>query len=180
MSELQEKYNKEIVPRMMEKFGYKNKMAVPKIEKVVINCGVGRIVGAGGSEAILENIKKDLAAICGQAPQSVKAKKSISAFKSRKGMLSGFKVTLRGRRMYDFLSRLVKIALPRTRDFRGIDQKSFDEAGNLTIGIKEHIVFPEVSAEDVKNIFGFELTICIDSSRQEAIELLKLLGFPIK
>lgn len=177
---IQEKYKKEAVPRMREIFGYKNNLAVPKIEKVVVNCGVGRIVAQGGGEAILDNIKKDLAAICGQAPQVVKAKKSISAFKARKGMVSALKVTLRGKRMYDFLSRLVNIALPRTRDFRGIDKKSFDEGGNLTIGVKEHIVFPEVSAEEVKNIFGFELTICTNSSREEAAELLKLLGFPIK
>ena len=165
---------------MKEIFGYKNNLAAPKIKKVVINCGIGRIVGAGGGEAVLDNIKKDLTAICGQTPQIVKAKKSISAFKTREGMESGFKATLRGRRMYDFLSRLVNIALPRTRDFQGIDQKSFDRSGNLTIGVKEHIIFPEVSAEEVKNIFGFELTICIDSSRQEAVELLKLMGFPIK
>jgi large subunit ribosomal protein L5 len=178
---LQEKYKKEVVPKMKEIFGYKNNLAVPRIEKVVVNCGVGRITGMGGGEAVLGNIKRDLAAICGQAPQAVKAKKSISAFKARKGMESGFRVTLRGQRMYDFLSRLINIALPRTRDFRGIDKKSFDQSGNLTIGVKEHIIFPEVSAEEVKNIFGFELTICTTaSSRQEALELLKLMGFPIK
>jgi large subunit ribosomal protein L5 len=165
---------------MKEIFGYKNNLAVPKIEKVVVNCGVGRIVGMGGGEAVLDNIRKDLAAICGQFPEAVKAKKSISAFKARQGMVSGFKVTLRGRRMYDFISRLVNIALPRTRDFRGIDEKSIDQTGNLTIGVKEHIIFLEVSAEEVKNIFGFELTICTGSSRQEAVELLKLLGFPIR
>lgn len=176
----QERYKKEAVPKMKEIFGCKNNLAVPKIEKVVINCGIGRIVGAGGGEAVLDSIKKDLTAICGQVPQAVKAKKSIAAFKTREGMKAGFKATLRGRRMYDFLSRLVNIALPRTRDFRGIDKKSFDQSGNLTIGIKEHIIFPEVSAEEVKNIFGFELTICTDSSRQEAVELLRLLGFPIK
>ncbi len=177
---LREKYEKKVVPKMKEIFGYENNLAVPKIEKVVVNCGIGRIVAAGGGDAALGNIRKDLAAISGQAPQSVKAKKSISTFKARKGMESGFKVTLRGRRMYDFLSRLINIALPRTRDFRGIGQKSIDGSGNLTIGVKEHIIFPEVSAEEVKNIFGFELTICTDSSPKEAAELLRLLGFPIK
>jgi len=177
---LQEKYKKEAVPKMKEIFGYKNNLAAPRIKKVVVNCGIGRIVAAGGGEAILENIRTDLAAICGQTPQAVNAKKSISAFKARQGMKSGLRATLRGRRMYDFLSRLVNIALPRTKDFRGIDKKSIDQSGNLTIGVKEHIIFPEVSAEEVKNIFGFELTICTDSSREEAAELLRLLGFPIK
>ncbi len=178
---LQEKYKKEVVLKMKELFGYKNVLAVPKIEKVVLNCGIGRLAAIGGESLVLDNIKKDLAMICGQIPQIVKAKKSISAFKLRQGMKAGFRVTLRGRRMYDFLSRFIRIALPRTRDFRGIGQKSFDEKGNLTVAIKEHIVFPEVSAEEVKNIFGFETTICVKAhSRQEAIELLKLMGFPIK
>jgi large subunit ribosomal protein L5 len=178
---LHEKYQKEIIPRMKEIFGYRNNLAVPKVEKVVLNCGIGRLAVSASEAAVLENIQKDLAAICGQSPGVVKAKKSISAFKLREGMKAGFKVTLRGKRMYDFLSRFINIALPRSRDFRGIDEKSFDKKGNLTIGIKEHIVFPEVLAEGVKSIFGFEVIICVNSrSRQEAVELLKLMGFPIK
>jgi len=184
MVQLAEKYKKEVVPHMMAKFGYKNPMAVPRIEKVVVNTGIGKGIAtksAGEQKKSQEMVLGQLAAICGQRPVLKGAKKSIAGFKLREGMPIGASVTLRGRKMYDFLERLVHIALPRSRDFRGIDQKSFDKAGNLTIGIKEHIIFPEVSPEEAKTIFGFEVTVVtISSSREEGIELLKRMGFPIK
>jgi large subunit ribosomal protein L5 len=184
MLRLKEKYQKEVIPEMMKRFGYKNPMAVPKIEKVIINTGFGRlIVGKTGEEQkkILDSICQDLALISGQKPILTKAKKSISGFKIRKGLPIGAKVTLRRKRMDDFLERLIQIALPRSRDFRGIDVSSFDKKGNLTIAIREQIAFPEVSPERTKNIFGLEITIVTNArKREEAIELFKLLGFPIK
>lgn len=184
MLRLKEKYQKEIIPEMMKKFGYKNTMAVPNIEKVVVNTGFGRLLSGKTSEEqkkIQDAILGDLSLIVGQRPILTRAKKSVSGFKIRKGMAVGVRVTLRGRKMYDFLERLINIGLPRSRDFRGIDQKSFDNKGNLTIGIKEHITFPEVSPEKVKNIFGFEVTTATTAkSKEEGLELLKLIGFPIK
>lgn len=181
---IQEKYQKEAVAQMKEKFGYKNNMAVPKIEKVVINIGFGRLI-AGKSpkdqEKAYKNILEDLALITGQKPILTKAKKSIAAFKIREGMPVGAKITLRKRKMYDFLERLINITLPRSRDFRGINQKSFDEKGNLNLAIKEHIVFPEVSPEKSHTIFSFEITIVTTAkNKEEGTFLLKLLGFPIK
>ncbi|MCD6410678.1 50S ribosomal protein L5 [bacterium] len=184
MDQLKEKFEKIVIPKMMERFGYKNEMAVPRIEKVVINTGFGRLVSGltkQEREKISQEIARDLSLISGQKPLFTKARKSIAGFKVRKGMVIGAKVTLRGKRMYDFLERLIYIALPRTRDFRGIDPGSIDKKGNLTIGIKEHIVFPEVSSENVKRIFGFELTVVTNAkTREEAEELYRLLGFPLK
>ena len=184
MLRLKEKYQREVIPAMMEKFGYRSKMAVPKIEKVIINTGFGKLVVGKTSDEqkkIRESILNDLALICGQRPILTEAKKAISAFKIREEMPLGARVTLRKKRMFDFLERLIHIALPRSRDFRGINPKSFDKKGNLTIGIKEHITFPEVSPEKIKQIFGFEITIVTTAkSREEGIELLKLMGFPIK
>lgn len=181
---LKEKYQKEVVPKMKEKFSCKNLMAVPKIEKVVVNIGFGRLISGKTSEEqkkIYELILNDLALIAGQRPVLTKAKKSIAGFKIREGMPIGAMVTLRGRKMYDFLERLIHIALPRTRDFRGIGEKSFDKEGNLTVAIKEHIVFPEVFTEKAKTIFGFEITVATTAkSRKEGIDLLRLMGFPIK
>lgn len=181
---LQEQYKKEVIPKMMERFGYKNLMAVPKIEKVVINMGFGRLIsGKTGDEAkkIREAILSDLSLICGQRPVLRKAKKSIAGFKIRKGMDIGAKVTLRRRKMFDFLEKLINIVLPRSRDFHGIPFKSFDSKGNLTIGIKEHLVFPEIAPEKSKFIFGFEITITTTAkTKEEGIELLKLMGFPIR
>ena len=149
-----------------------------RIEKVVINVGLGRTVR---DEKFLEIVMRDLALITGQKPKTALAKKSIANFKIRQGMVVGAVVTLRGAKMRDFLSRLVNIALPRTRDFRGLDAKSLDKNGNLTIGVKEHIVFPEISGEEVRNIFGFEITVVVKAkNRDEAIKLYKTLGFPIK
>ncbi len=181
---LKEKYQKEVIPAMMERFGYKTKMAVPRIEKVIVNTGFGRLVSGKTSEEqkkIQEVILNDLTLICGQHPILTKAKKAISGFKTRKGLPIGAKVTLRGKRMVDFLERLIHITLPRSRDFQGIDSASFDKKGNLTIGIREQIAFPEISPERTKIIFGLEITVVTTATkREEGIELLRLMGFPIK
>src|SRR3989338_5397445 len=177
MDDLKQKYLQEAGPAMREKFGYRNVMSIPKITKAVINVGVGRF----RDEKQLEEIRKYIALISGQQVAKRPAKKSIASFKTRPGMIVGFKVTLRGRRMYDFISRLINIALPRTRDFQGISAGSFDAKGNLTIGIKEHIVFPELVGEDYRFLFGFEVTIVTTAKkREEGIELLRLIGFPIQ
>lgn len=184
MAMLKERYQKEVIPAMKEKFGYKSNMAVPKIEKALLNSGFGKLVvskTSGEHEKIQKIISDNLAIIAGQRPILTRAKKSISVFKLREGMLIGAKITLRKKRMYDFLDRLINVALPRSRDFRGIDRKSINSEGNLTIGIREHIVFPEVSPEQSPFIFGFEVTIVTNAkTREEAIELFRLLGFPIK
>jgi large subunit ribosomal protein L5 len=153
-------------------------MAVPRIEKVIIGVGIGRVVK---EPKLLERIEKDLAKISGQKPALKKAKKSIAGFKIREGMDVGIMVTLRGSRMYDFIDRLIAVALPRSRDFRGLDPKSFDQRGNLNIGIKEQNIFPEVSYESLKDIFSLQVTVTTNSKkREEGVELLKLFGFPIK
>lgn len=181
---LKDKYQKEAIPQMMEKFGYKNVMAVPRVRKVVVNTGFGReAVAKTGEEhkktqeAIIEN----LSLICGQKAVLTNAKKAISSFKLRKGLPIGAMVTLRGQRMYDFLERVINVVLPRSRDFRGIDKKSIDAQGNLTFAIREHIAFPEVSAEKAKQIFGLEITVVMNAkSKEHGLALLKLIGFPIK
>ena len=153
-------------------------MALPKIEKVIVNIGLGRALK---DEKFLEIALRDIALITGQKSKTTLAKKSIANFKIREDDIIGTMVTLRGQKMRDFVARLVKIALPRTRDFRGIDAKSIDKSGNLTIGVKEHIVFPEIKGEEVRNIFGFEITIVVKSkNKEEALALYKTLGFPIK
>lgn len=181
---LKEKYEKEVVPAMLKKLDYKSRMAVPKIKKIVLNTGFGKLIsGKSGAEQekIKETILEDLASIAGQRPYLVKAKKSISGFKLRKGMPVGASVALRGKKMYDFAERLITISLPRMRDFSGIKVESFDGKGNITIGIKEHIIFPEILPEKAKNIFGTEITITTTAkTKEEGIELLKLLGFPLK
>lgn len=175
---LQEKYKKEVIPAMKQKFGYKNDWAVPRIEKAVVNVGIGSV---SKDDKIQQAIIKDLTLITGQKPVITLAKKAISAFKVREGMPVGLKVTLRGKRMFDFLSRLINVVIPRTRDFRGLNSKSIDGQGNLTIGIKEHIIFPEISQEEIKQIFGMEITIVIyEKDKAKALEFYKLMGFPIK
>jgi len=184
MLRLKDKYQKEVVPAMMERFGYKNPMAVPKIEKAVLNTSFGKLVSGKTPEEqkkIYQPILEDLALICGQKLILKGAKKSIASFKIRKSLPVGAAVTLRRKMMYDFLERLIHIALPRSRDFRGIEEKSIDKKGNLTIGIKEHIAFPEILPERAKTIFGLEITVVTNAkSREEGIGLLRLLGFPIK
>lgn len=162
----------------MAEFGYKTVMAVPKIEKVVLNAGIGRAIK---EDKFVEKVKQDLTKLSGQKPVARLAKKSIAGFKLREGTEVGVSVTLRGRRMYDFIDRLISIALPRTRDFHGIEPKSFDQKGNLTIGVKEHNIFPEIHYESLKDIFGFEISIATTAKkREEGIALLRLMGFPIK
>lgn len=174
---MQETYAKKAIPGLKEQFGFRNVMAVPKLEKAVVNIGVGRT----REEKERSEIEKYVMMITGQKAAPRPAKQAIAAFKTRKGLVVGFQATLRGKRMYDFLSRLVNIALPRTRDFRGIEESSFDGRGNLTIGIREHIVFPEMMGEDYKMLFGMEVTIATTAKRRdEGIALLKLMGFPIK
>lgn len=175
---LQEKYKKEVVVKMMDRFGYKNKMAVPRIEKVVINTGIGRFLQ---DEKAVEEIEKDLSMIVGQKPVFTQAKKAISGFKIRKNLKVGIAATLRGQRAFNFLERFIGLALPRSRDFRGIEPKSVDERGSLNMGIKEQIIFPEISHENIRNIFGLQVTVkTTAASHEEGLELFKLLGFPMK
>jgi large subunit ribosomal protein L5 len=184
MSYLLKKYKEEIVPQMVKDFGYKSPMAVPKIKKVVVNTGFGRTIAGKTNEEqrkIQNGILEDLTLICGQKAVLKTAKKSISSFKIRDGQAVGAAVTLRKKRMYDFLERFIQITLPRSRDFQGIDPKNFDKFGNLTYGIKEHIVFSEVSPEKAKNIFGLEITVATSArNKEDGKALLKLMGFPIK
>lgn len=175
---LKEIYTKKVIPAMKEKFGYKNILSVPRMNKVTVNMGTGRIKEDQKLTIEAENI---FSLITGQKAVKTKAKKAIAAFKIRQGMDVGLKVTLRGERMYNFIDRLINFALPRTRDFQGLNVKSIDERGNLTIGIKEHIVFPEISQENVFHIFGFEIVITTTAkTKEEGFELFKLLGFPIR
>jgi len=184
MQSLKEKYNKEVIPAMMKNVGYKNRYAVPSIKKVVLNSSFGKsVVGKSASERekICNLIMQDLTLIAGQKTNLVKAKKSIAGFKLREGLEIGAVVTLRKSRMWDFLERLIYLSLPRSRDFRGLDGKSVDKNGNLSIGFKEHIFFPEIFTEKEKTIFGFEITVVTNAKSKEAgLELYKLLGFPIK
>ncbi|MCM8900375.1 50S ribosomal protein L5 [Caldicoprobacter algeriensis] len=173
---LKELYKKTVVPAMMEKFGYKNIMEVPRLEKVVINMGVG---DAKENPKFLESAMEELAAITGQRPVATVAKKSVAAFKVRAGMKIGAKVTLRGDRMYEFLDRLFNIALPRVRDFRGVSTKSFDGRGNYALGIKEQLIFPEINYDKVEKIRGMDVIIVTTAKTdEEAKELLALLGMP--
>ncbi|MEK7600793.1 MAG: 50S ribosomal protein L5 [Patescibacteria group bacterium] len=175
---LQQQYQKTILPALQKEFGIANVMAVPRIQKVVINTGIGRMVKDAGA---IERVQRDLTALSGQKPVIRKAKKSIASFKLREGMPVGVSVTLRGKRMYDFLRRFIALALPMSKDFRGIDQKNVDGAGNLNVGIKEHTIFPEVSYESVKDIFSLQVTIVTTAqNRERGIALLKQIGFPFK
>ena len=179
---ISEKYNK-AVPVLMKKFGIDNRMAVPRVTKVTINVGIGKMLGQKGvdEDKIIGAISEDLARICGQKPEVRYARKDIANFKLRQGAPSGLRVTLRGRRMNDFIGRFVNVDLPRTRDFKGIKLSSVDKDGNLNIGIPEQIIFPEVSPDSIRLIFGFSITIGTSSgNRDEAIELFRLLGFPFE
>jgi len=184
ISPLKEKYKKEVIPKMKEKFGYKSGMAIPKIEKVVINTGFGSSVSNKTNDEqkkIYKAILNDLSQITGQKAILTKARQSISGYRLREGSPIGAKITLRSKKMFDFLGVLINVALPRQRDFRGLSLKSFDPSGNLTIPIKEHIIFPEIAPENVRTIFGFEVTIVTTAkTKKEGIELLRLLGFPLK
>lgn len=177
-SNLLQKYRKDVIPAMQKEFKIENVMAVPRIEKVVLNVGIGKV---SKDDKFVEKIQNDLMLLSGQRPVFRKAKKSISGFKSREGMNVGLTVTLRGRRMYDFMERLNNVALPRSKDFRGIDSKHFDKAGNLNLGLKEHSIFPEIHFESIKDIFSMQITVTTTAkNREQGVELLKLMGFPIK
>lgn len=175
---LETKYKNEVVPEMQKMFGYKNVYAVPRLLKVVVNIGIGKYVQEEDAKKV---IIEDLARITGQKPVPTKARTSIASFKTRQGLVIGYKVTLRGKRMYDFVTRVIHIALPRIRDFRGISFRAVDGGGNLSIGLKEHLVFPEISEENLKNIFGFQITIVSSAkTKEEAEALFRLLGVPLK
>ncbi len=177
---LLEKYRKEIIPLMKKDFGFKSIMAVPKITKVSVNVGMGRIAVAKDTKMI-ERILSDLAKITGQKAVVRKSKKSISGFKTREGMDIGAMVTLRGKRMYDFIDRLISLALPRTRDFQGLPVKNVDSHGNLNLGIKEHNVFPEVTYESLKDIFGLQVTATTTAKKHdEGVALFRYFGFPLR
>lgn len=175
---LRKKYNDEIVPQMMEQFNYKSVMEVPKIIKISINQGLG---DATQDKKVVDVALGDLSSLAGQKAVPTKAKKSVSNFKLREGMMIGARVTLRKNRMYEFLERLVAVALPRVRDFRGINDKSFDGRGNYTLGISEHIIFPEIDMEKVAKITGMDISFVTTAKTDaEALALLKAFGMPFK
>ncbi len=175
---LKEKYNQEILPKLKEKFSYGNNMLVPHLEKVVLNIGFG---AHAKEKEFMSEVTRAFSKISGQKPIFTKAKKSVSAFKIRDGMLIGAKVTLRGQRMYDFVEKLIAITFPRVRDFRGINDKSVDQQGNLSVGFKDYAAFPEIHPDDVKYNFGLEVSLSTSAkNREEGLELFRLLGFPFK
>ena len=176
MNRLQEKYQKEVMPALTEKFGYKNVMQLPKVEKVIINMGVGEAVG---NPKALDAAVGDLTLISGQKPILTRAKKSLAAWKLRQGMPIGCKVTLRGVRMYQFLDKFINVALPRVRDFRGVSAKAFDGRGNYAVGLKEQLIFPEIDYDKIDKIRGMNIVIVTTAKTdEEARELLKLMGMP--
>ena len=178
MEILREQYNKEIVPAMMKEFNYKSIMEVPKLEKIVINVGLG---DTKDNPKALDNAMNDIKVITGQAPVVTRAKKAIAAFKIREGIEMGCKVTLRGGKMYDFAYKLFNVALPRVRDFRGVSKDSFDGRGNYSMGVKEQLIFPEIEYDKVDKIRGMDIIfVTTAKTDEEARELLTLLGMPFK
>ena len=178
MNRLKEKYVKEVVPSLMEKYNYKTVMLVPKIEKIVVNMGVGDSLQ---NSKLLEAAVSDLEAITGQKAVTTKAKKSIASFKLRAGQTIGCKVTLRGEKMYNFLDKLISISLPRVRDFRGLSPRAFDGRGNYTIGIKEQLIFSEIEFDNVVKVRGMDIVIVTTAkSNEEAFDLLNNLGIPFR
>ena len=178
MTRLYDRYTNEAIPALKKEFGYTNPMQVPRIEKVVLNVGLGEAVS---NAKMIEVVCNEIGAITGQKPLVTKARKSIASFKLRQGMPIGVTVTLRRDRMYEFLDRLMNIALPRVRDFRGVSSKAFDGKGNYTLGIKEHIIFPEIAIDKIEKVYG--MNICVVTSARtddEARSLLKYLGMPFK
>ena len=176
MSRLREDYENEIKKALVEKFGYKNVMQIPRLEKIVINMGVGE---AKENSKIMESAVKDLTTISGQKPVVTKAKKSVANFKIREGMPIGCKVTLRGERMYEFADRLINLALPRVRDFRGVSAESFDGRGNYALGIKEQLIFPEIDYDKIDKVRGMDINFVTTArTDEEARELLSLMGAP--
>lgn len=178
MERLQEQYNKKIIPALKERFGFKNVMQVPKIVKIVVNVGVGKIKD---DKKKIDLAAEDIKKITGQMTVKTRARKSISGFKVRENQLVGVVCTLRGFRMYSFLDKLINVALPRVRDFQGLNPSGFDGRGNYHLGLKEHLVFPEISAESIENTFGLEVSIVTNAGKDEpARELLRLMNFPFK
>ena len=178
MEKLREQYEKEVIPALMKKFNYKSVMQVPRLEKIVINIGLGDVKENPKS---LENAMNDLMQITGQKPIVTKARKSIAAFKLREGVNVGCKVTLRSDKMYDFAYKLFNVALPRVRDFRGVSGNSFDGRGNYSMGIKEQLIFPEIEYDEVLKVRGMDIIfVTTANSDEEAKELLKLMGMPFK
>ena len=176
MTRLQDRYEKEIIPATMEKFGYTNIMQVPRLEKIVINMGVGE---AKDNQKVLESAVNDLTLISGQKPILTRAKKSVANFKIRENMALGCKVTLRKAKMYEFADKLMSIALPRVRDFRGISAKSFDGRGNYSLGIKEQLIFPEIEYDKIDKVRGMDVIfVTTANTDEEARELLRFLGMP--
>ncbi|ACD24577.1 50S ribosomal protein L5 [Clostridium botulinum] len=176
MTRLQEKYSKEVIPAMIEKFGYKNVMEIPKLEKIVINMGVGE---AKENQKVLESAVSDLSLIAGQKPILTRAKKSVANFKIRENMALGCKVTLRKAKMYEFADKLMSIALPRVRDFRGVSAKAFDGRGNYSLGIKEQLIFPEIEYDKIDKVRGMDIIfVTTANTDEEARELLRFLGMP--
>ena len=176
MARLKEYYSKEVAPALMKKFGYKSVMQIPKLDKIVINVGAGE---ARENSKAIDAISSDLAAITGQKPMVCKAKKSVANFKLREGMPIGVKVTLRGNRMYEFLDRFFNVALPRVRDFRGINPDSFDGRGNYNMGLKEQLIFPEIDYDKIDKVRGMDICfVTTATTDEEARELLKLMGAP--
>ena len=173
---LKAKYAAEVAPALMQKFGYKSVMQIPRIDKIVVNCGCGE---ARDNSKVLESVVNDLAAITGQKPVITKAKKSVANFKLREGMPIGAKVTLRQDKMWEFLDRLFNVALPRVRDFRGINPNAFDGRGNYALGLKEQLIFPEIEYDKIDKIRGMDIVVCTTAKTdEEAKELLTLLGAP--
>ncbi|WP_067729241.1 50S ribosomal protein L5 [Oceanobacillus damuensis] len=178
MNELKQKYQDEIAPSLMNKFDYNSVMQVPKVEKIVINMGVGDAVQ---NSKALDSAVEELSLISGQKPLITRAKKSIAGFRLREGMPIGAKVTLRGERMYEFLQKLIAVSLPRVRDFRGISKKAFDGRGNYTLGVKEQLIFPEINYDKVSKVRGMDIVIVTTSNTdEEARELLAQLGMPFQ
>jgi len=178
MQRLQELYVKNVVPALKQKFGYTNMLAVPKMQKVVLNIGLGKSLK---DPKFVEVAIDTLERITGQKPVTTLSKKSISNFKVREGQVIGAMVTLRGKRMYDFIDKLISIAIPRVRDFRGLDIKSVDKHGNLSLGFREHMAFPEIKADEIEKVHGLQITVVANATKkEEGQELYKLLGFPFR
>ncbi|OMP67936.1 50S ribosomal protein L5 [Domibacillus epiphyticus] len=178
MNRLKEKYQKEITPALVSKFNYTSVMQVPKIEKIVVNMGVGEAVQ---NAKVLDTAVEELQQITGQKPMVTRAKNSIAGFRLREGMPIGAKVTLRGERMYEFLDKLVSVSLPRVRDFRGVSKKAFDGRGNYTLGVKEQLIFPEIDYDKVSKVRGMDIVIVTTANTdEEARELLTLIGMPFQ
>jgi large subunit ribosomal protein L5 len=181
MSRLKEQYRSQVAPALKKQFSYKNVMQIPRLEKIVVNMGVGQAGQTGGDSKLLDNAMRDMGIITGQKPAVTRARKSISNFKIRAGARIGCKVTLRGERMFEFLDRLISTALPRVRDFQGINPDSFDGRGNFAMGLKEQLIFPEIDYDKIDKVRGMDVIICTTArTDEEARALLKGFGMPFR